>query len=70
MKDGQVELMVHRRLLHDDGRGLGEPLREPGSSGDGIVSRGVHHVFVTSREDGSVQHRMHGESMMAPSVVR
>ncbi len=28
MKDGEVELMVHRRLLYDDAFGVGEPLNE------------------------------------------
>ncbi|XP_059608045.1 lysosomal alpha-mannosidase-like [Phlebotomus argentipes] len=29
LQDGAVELMVHRRLLHDDAFGVGEPLNDP-----------------------------------------
>ena len=30
LKDGEIELMVHRRCLHDDAFGVGEPLNETG----------------------------------------
>lgn len=33
---------VHRRLLHDDGKGIGDPLNETGVSGKGLIARGAH----------------------------
>ena len=38
--NGEIMLMVHRRLLHDDGRGVGEPLNETGTTGLGLVITG------------------------------
>lgn len=28
LREGDIELMIHRRLLMDDARGVGEPLNE------------------------------------------
>ena len=44
MVDGELELMVHRRLQHDDNRGVGEPLNETGLDGAGLIVRSVHRV--------------------------
>ncbi len=52
--DGQVQLMVHRRLLHDDGRGVGEPLNETGTSGLGLVTTGVVLTWIDH-----LHHRRH-----------
>lgn len=48
MIDGSVGLMVHRRLQHDDSRGVGEPLNEPGLSfnGTGLIVRGTHRLSI------------------------
>lgn len=40
-KDGSVELMLHRRLLHDDAFGVAEALNET-AYGDGLIARGKH----------------------------
>merc|ERR1719153_640363 len=45
LQDGCVELMLHRRLLHDDGKGVGEALDEYAFS-TGIVAVGNHFVML------------------------
>ncbi|XP_067620208.1 lysosomal alpha-mannosidase [Eurosta solidaginis] len=44
---GSLELMVHRRLLHDDAFGVGEALNET-AYGEGLVARGKHYLIVGS----------------------
>ncbi|XP_024086114.1 lysosomal alpha-mannosidase-like [Cimex lectularius] len=45
LKDGLIELMVHRRLLHDDAFGVGEALNET-AFGEGLVARGTHILML------------------------
>lgn len=57
LQDGALELMVHRRLLHDDAFGVGEALNET-EYGEGLIARGKTHLFVgqsSSRPDVSLQ---------------
>lgn len=67
LKDGSLELMVHRRLLEDDARGVGEPLME---SGAGSTVRGRHFVLLSSVSDAAARHRLLAEEVvLAPQVV-
>ncbi|XP_016945443.3 lysosomal alpha-mannosidase isoform X1 [Drosophila suzukii] len=57
LKEGSLELMVHRRLLKDDAFGVGEALNET-EFGDGLIARGKHHLFFgksTDREGVSLK---------------
>ncbi|CAL1260740.1 unnamed protein product [Larinioides sclopetarius] len=49
--DGSLELMLHRRLLFDDGYGVNEALNEPGFDGRGLVVRGSHYLTLGPIED-------------------
>jgi lysosomal alpha-mannosidase len=64
LKDGSVELMVHRRLQHDDGRGVGEPLNETGQFGTGLIIRGRHWVVLDTVEESAAIHRILGEQLL------
>ncbi|XP_052582965.1 lysosomal alpha-mannosidase-like isoform X2 [Peromyscus californicus insignis] len=67
LKDGSLELMVHRRLLVDDERGLAEPLMD---SGTGKIVRGRHLVLLSSVSDAAQRHRLLVEKeVLAPQVV-
>ncbi|KAF6207869.1 hypothetical protein GE061_016318 [Apolygus lucorum] len=50
LQDGTMELMVHRRLSHDDAFGVGEALNET-AFGKGLVVRGIHYIVPGSHAD-------------------
>ncbi len=54
INDGQIEIMVHRRLLYDDFRGVGEALNER-AFGTGLIVNGKHSVKVSSDGELSAQ---------------
>lgn len=45
LKDGSIEIMIHRRLLHDDAFGVEEALNET-AFGSGLIVRGQHYLVL------------------------
>jgi len=57
MIDGTVEIMVHRRLLSDDAKGVGEALNET-AYGEGIIARGKHYLIYSKKTNQIGQERI------------
>lgn len=62
MQDGEIELMVHRRIMYDDGRGVGEPLNETTSCtpypdfrrlGTGLIISAKHYLQLEKPSEAS-----------------
>jgi len=46
IENGSVEFLIHRRLLADDDRGVGEPLNETDQDGSGMQVIMNHWVIL------------------------
>ncbi|XP_075400920.1 lysosomal alpha-mannosidase-like [Tenrec ecaudatus] len=70
LRDGSLELMVHRRLSTDDKKGLQEPLMEMGPNRKGLTVRGRHLVLLDKTQNAAASHRLLAErEVLAPQVV-
>ncbi|KAL3038810.1 hypothetical protein AAZX31_01G152500 [Glycine max] len=72
IKDGQVELMLHRRMLFDDGRGVDEGLDELVCQNDrcqGLTVRGNYYVGIHKLGAGSHWRRTTGQEVYSPLLL-
>ncbi|KAM5582132.1 alpha-mannosidase [Rosa sericea] len=70
--DGQVELMLHRRLTHDDIRGVGEILNETvcvSEKCEGLTIQGKFYVRIDPVGEGSKWRRTAGQEISAPLLL-
>ncbi len=76
--DGSIELMVHRRILHDDSRGVDEPLNETSEimpyppygdasrKGKGVIIAGTLRVLIGAGSSGAKLARSEMDNMFSP----
>eukprot|EP00301_Raphidiophrys_heterophryoidea_P000324 c10160_g2_i1.p1 GENE.c10160_g2_i1~~c10160_g2_i1.p1 ORF type:complete len:1006 (+),score=235.35 c10160_g2_i1:43-3018(+) len=57
LEDGSMEIMVHRRTVVDDKRGVAEPISEPGIDGKGLIVRGSFFLLLSSPANSPALHK-------------
>ena len=62
LQDGQLEVMVHRRLLFDDAFGVNEALNEQ-AYGQGLVARGTHFLILSDSDNSAKMTRSLGQEL-------
>ncbi|KAK8944596.1 hypothetical protein KSP39_PZI007703 [Platanthera zijinensis] len=72
VQDGQLEIMLHRRILADDGRGVGEPLDEivcVENDCEGLTTRGKFHMSINHLGNGANWRRTNGQQIYSPVLL-
>ncbi|XP_074600308.1 lysosomal alpha-mannosidase-like isoform X2 [Brevipalpus obovatus] len=70
LRDGSVEVMIHRRLLHDDAFGVDEALNETGIDGRGLVTVGKLFMNIANLTNSNLLHREHAQRIyMSPLIT-
>ncbi|XP_010249228.1 PREDICTED: alpha-mannosidase At3g26720-like [Nelumbo nucifera] len=70
--DGEIELMLHRRLLHDDSRGVAESLDEKICLLDecrGLVIQGNYYLRIDPLGEGAKWRRSAGQEIYSPFLL-
>lgn len=72
IKDGQIEIMLHRRLIYDDGRGVNEALNEEvcvGTTCQGLTVRGNYYASINQLGAGARWRRRTSQEIYSPLLL-